>query len=72
MDVLDAYVAQMIEDGEVGFDALLDRPDALRHLSPKTREVLFECLRKYAASLDDRTELNPLRPIEFHSDYEND
>ena len=33
MDVLDEYVARMVERGEAGFRALLDRPGALRYLS---------------------------------------
>jgi hypothetical protein len=50
MDVLDAHVAQMIERGEIGFEALLDRPGVLRYLSLEMREVLLKCLREFAAS----------------------
>jgi len=47
--ILNKYVARMIEREEIGFDALLNRPGALRHLSGRKVEAVLEWLREYAA-----------------------
>ena len=48
MDVVDEYIAGMIERGEVDLRAVLDRPGAVRYLSPEKVRAALEWLREYA------------------------
>ena len=51
MDVLDKYVAGMIERGEVDLRAALDRPGAVRYLNPEKVRAFCKWLREYAIDL---------------------
>jgi hypothetical protein len=42
MDAVDKFVARMVETEEIDFRALLDRPSALRYLSPEKLAAFLE------------------------------
>jgi hypothetical protein len=52
VNVVDEHVAGMIEREEVEFFALLDRPGALRYLSPEKLRIAVEWLREHAKCSD--------------------
>jgi hypothetical protein len=54
VDAVDQFIARMVEREEIDFQALLDRPSALRYLSPEKLAAFLEWRLKHAAKSNRR------------------
>jgi hypothetical protein len=54
VDAVDQFIARMVEREEIDFRALLDRPSALRYLSPEKLLAFLEWRRTHTASSNRR------------------